>query len=394
MERPLPERARGGLLEAGLIRRRLRRGSLAGGALALVQVAALTLSLILQVACARQQPLLVFGAASLADALDAAGTTWSTAHPDAPVAFNFAGSNDLARQIAAGAPADLLISADRAQLDAASRVISGRAVPLLANSLVVIVPKPPGEDPGSMPVVRGARDLLPFARIALPDPEAVPAGVYARQWLEETGVWPALADRVVPALDVRANLEAVASGSLPVGVVYATDAAISDRVTVVYRVPGPPAHPDGPGPKIVYWAAPIEGGDVRGAARFLAWLRSPEAGALFRGFGFQPLDNDDKSRLRDDSGKSARGIGYAASIDLDHPLDLPPSPRSPSHPVGEGDNPLDLPPSPRSPSHPRGGKGTPPPDALVGLRVRFSRISYGGAGAATGPAQWKGRAAP
>ena len=246
----------------------------------------------LQAACGGHRSLLVFGAASLADALEAAGRTWSAAHPDAPVAFNFAGSNDLARQIAAGAPADLFVSADGAQLDAAGRAAEGRAVALLANSLAVIVPKgaertADGETP--VPVVRSARDLLAFDRIALPDPQAVPAGVYARQWLEQTGVWPALADRVVPALDVRANLEAVASGSLPVGVVYATDAAISDRVTVVYRVPGPPAQPDGPGPKIVYWAAPIDGGDVRGAERFLAWLRSPEAAAIFRDFGFEAL---------------------------------------------------------------------------------------------------------
>ncbi len=243
-----------------------------------------------QLGCGGPPPLLVFGAASLADALEGAGEAWSADHPDRPVAFNFAGSNDLARQIAAGAPADLFVSANRAQLDAAARAVRGRQVALLANALVVVVPAARQGAPGRQtPPVAGARDLLAFDRIALPDPEAVPAGVYARHWLEATGVWPALADRVVPALDVRANLEAVASGSLPAGVVYATDAAISDRVTVVYRVPGPPAHPEGPGPEIVYWAAPIDGGDVPAAASFLSWLGSPEAGAIFRRFGFEPL---------------------------------------------------------------------------------------------------------
>lgn len=252
-------------------------------------LAVLVLLLASQLACG-SHGLLVFGAASLADALEAAGDAWSQAHPDEPVQFNFAGSNDLARQIAAGAPADLFVSADRAQLDAAERAVADRAVPLLANRLVVIEPAASAglAGGGDVPVrpVAGARDLLAFDRIALPDPQAVPAGVYARRWLEAEGVWQELAGRVVPALDVRANLEAVASGSLPVGVVYATDAAISDRVRVVYKVPPPPK---GDGPEIVYWAAPIDGGDRAAAERFLAWMRSPAAGAIFRRFGFEPL---------------------------------------------------------------------------------------------------------
>jgi len=298
MRRQPSERWTDRLATASPVRRRLRLGLAPPAQLALSTLLVLGLPLLLvvlvsvQAACGTPQSLLVFGAASLADALEAAGAAWSADHPEAPVAFNFAGSNDLARQIAAGAPADLFVSADRAQLDAAERVLADRAVPLLANSLVVIVPADRPDVAGQEPppaAVRSARDLLAFDRIALPDPQAVPAGVYARRWLEQTGVWPALAGRVVPALDVRANLEAVASGSLPVGVVYATDAASSERVEVVYRVPGPPASPDGPGPEIVYWAAPIEGADVRGGERFLDWLRSPEAGAVFRRFGFEPL---------------------------------------------------------------------------------------------------------
>jgi molybdate transport system substrate-binding protein len=236
-------------------------------------------------------PLLVFAAASLADALEEVGGAWEAEHPGEPVDFSFAGSNDLARQIAAGAPADLFVAADRERLEMAGGGIDvDRAVALLGNELVVVVPAADmtGE---AVPEVRSARDLLAFERLGLADPEAVPAGVYARRWLEASGVWEELAPRVVPALDVRANLAAVASGSVSVGVVYATDAAggVLGRVRVVHRVEAP----------IVYWAAPVAE-DRRGplraqvraqgrALRFLDFLAGPEAGAIFERHGFRHL---------------------------------------------------------------------------------------------------------
>lgn len=225
-----------------------------------------------------EDPLLIFGAASLADALEEAGAAWEARYPDPPVAFNFAGSNDLARQIAAGAPADLFVSGDRERLVASGRADLGAAVALLGNELVVVAPA------SSEVTVSGARDLLAFERLGLADPEGVPAGAYARRWLETEGVWRELRDRVVPALDARANLAAVASGSVPVGVVYATDAAGSDRVEVLHRVPRDP------GLEVVYWAAPIDdagGGRRAEAERFLAFLAGPEAGEVFRRLGFR-----------------------------------------------------------------------------------------------------------
>lgn len=232
---------------------------------------------------------LVFGAASLADALEEAGAVWDAEHPGAPVAFNFAGSNDLARQIASGAPADLFVAADRERLVAAGRADFEGAVALLGNELVVVAPA------GSGAAVAGARDLLAFERLGLADPEAVPAGVYARQWLEAEGVWAELRDRVMPALDVRANLAAVASGSVPVGIVYSTDATAGDRVEVVYRVPAERA------PAVVYWGAPILDSDRRlkrptsllATDRFLAFLAGPEAGEVFRRHGFRHLPTED-----------------------------------------------------------------------------------------------------
>ncbi|HUP42124.1 MAG TPA: molybdate ABC transporter substrate-binding protein [Thermoanaerobaculia bacterium] len=234
------------------------------------------------------EPLLVFAAASLADALEEAGAAWEEVHPEASVAFNFNSSNDLARQIAAGAPAALFVSADRERLVAAGRADLAAAVALLGNELVVVAPA------GSGTSVAGARGLLAFDRLGLADPEAVPAGVYAREWLAAEGVWDELRDRVVPALDVRANLAAVASGSVPAGVVYATDAGTSDRVEVVYRVPGERA------PAVVCWAAPILDSYHRlkrptsaSAEPFLAFLAGPEAGEIFRRHGFRHLPSED-----------------------------------------------------------------------------------------------------
>lgn len=234
--------------------------------------------------CGGEEPVLVFAAASLADALEEVGERWEATHPAAPVAFHFAASNDLARQIAAGAPADLLVTADRARLVAAERVDVRSAVALLGNELVVVAPRQPGDSPQ----VASARDLLAYEAIGLADPEAVPAGAYARAWLEAEGVWGALRDRVVPALDVRANLAAVASGSVPVGVVYATDTLsgeLAGRVRVLYRVP------PGAAPPVVYWLAPVADGSPD-AGRILDFLQGPEAGAGFRRHGFRHLPTE------------------------------------------------------------------------------------------------------
>ena len=225
------------------------------------------------------EPLLVFAAASLADAVTEAGGAWERGG-GTPLAYNFAGSNTLAQQIAAGAPAALFLAADEAQMEgavAAGRVRAGTAVGLLGNRLVVVVPADHGVQ------LSAAADLLRFPRLAIADPEAVPAGVYARRWLEAQGLWERLAPRVVPALDVRAALAAVAGGHLPAGIVYATDAATSDRVAVAYAVP------DGEAPPVRYFAAPVEGRREADAAALLRFLQGPEARRIFVRYGFTVL---------------------------------------------------------------------------------------------------------
>jgi molybdate transport system substrate-binding protein len=148
---------------------------------------------------------------------------------------------------------------------------------LVSNTLVVIVPS---DSPAS---VAAARDLLRFQSIALADPQAVPAGVYARAWLQGLGLWTALAPRVVPTLHVRAALAAVESGNVEAGVVYRTDAARSQRVRIAFEVPR------AEGPAIRYPVAPLAGPGRRAAAAFVAYLASPAAREVFARHGFVVL---------------------------------------------------------------------------------------------------------
>ncbi len=131
--------------------------------------------------------------------------------------------------------------------------------------------------------IASPRELTAAAigKIALADPAAVPAGVYAREYLQSLGLWTAIEPKVVPTLDVRAALAAVDSGNVDAAFVYRTDAAIAHRATIVYVVP--PAQ----GPHIVYPVAIVAGAPHPAAARaFFAYLRGPKARAVFDRFGF------------------------------------------------------------------------------------------------------------
>jgi molybdate transport system substrate-binding protein len=221
----------------------------------------------------------VFAAASLADALReiAKGFEASTGHR---VVLSLGGSNDLARQIRAGAPAEVFVSASAERMDEVERAGLVRAadrVDLLSNRLVVIVPVAASAVPAT------AEDLAFVRRLALGDPQAVPAGIYARQWLEKRGLWERVRDRVVPTLDVRAALAAVESGNVDAGIVYRTDAAISRRVRVALEVP------PGEAPRIVYPAALLATSRGAAARAFYEHLRSPAAREVFERLGFEFL---------------------------------------------------------------------------------------------------------
>ncbi len=224
---------------------------------------------------------LVFAAASLADALEEVER-----EAGLDVDFHFAGSNTLARQILSAAPAQLFVSANLEQMDRlidAGRVDPASVVSVAANRLVVIVPEPAARS--GRPPWRQA--LLEAARVAVADPEGVPAGVYARQWLDREGLWPLLEDRLVVALDVRSALHAVASGAVDIGIVYATDARTTDRVTVIHQVG------EAEGPAVHYVAAPLPAADGSIAPEvreFMDALTSATAREIFERHGFHGGD--------------------------------------------------------------------------------------------------------
>ncbi len=221
----------------------------------------------------------VFAAASLSDTLGELAATYQQTTGDT-VRLNLGASSTLARQIEEGAPADLFFSADEAKMDALARaglIDAATRRSLLSNALVVIVA---ADRP--LPLA-SARDLGAPAvrRLAIAEPETVPAGIYARAYLEQAGLWRALAPKIVSTENVRAVLAVVAGGDADAGFVYRTDALISKRVRVAWVVPA------AEGPRISYPVAVLRGAaNPGGARRLLAWLESPAARAVFVRFGF------------------------------------------------------------------------------------------------------------
>jgi len=226
---------------------------------------------------------LVFAAASLTDALKEIATSWEIASGES-VVFNFAASSLLARQIREGAPADLFLSADEAQMDGLERaglVVPGTRRSVLSNTLVAVVPK------DSTLRIASERDLAGkgVERIALAEPTSVPVGVYSKKFFERVGIWDALAPKVVPTENARATLAAVESGNVDAGIVYRTDAAISKHVRIAFEIPV------AMGPAISYPFALVKGAPRESEARrFLAYLGSPAARAVFVRYGFLVKD--------------------------------------------------------------------------------------------------------
>ncbi|MDA8107607.1 MAG: molybdate ABC transporter substrate-binding protein [Betaproteobacteria bacterium] len=236
-------------------------------------------------ACAQAQALVVFAAASLRNALDAAAQAYE-ARGGGKITVSYAASSALARQIEAGAPAQVFISADEKWMDYLEQrhlVQAGSRHDLLANRLVLIEPASRKHDVTIAPGFR-LRKLLNGGRLALADPASVPAGLYAKAALEKLGVWASVKDRVAPAENVRSALAFVARGEAPLGIVYATDAQVEPRVRVAGTFPAD-SHPP-----IVYPVALTTAPGWQRAEPFEQFLRSPEARAIFRRWGFTPLN--------------------------------------------------------------------------------------------------------
>jgi molybdate transport system substrate-binding protein len=228
----------------------------------------------------------VFAAASLTESLQEIAAAYEKQSGD-KIVFNFAASGTLARQIEEGAPADIFFSADEAKADALEKkglLVKETRKSLLGNSLVIVTP------PDSA-AIQSPSDLTNAAvkRVALGDTRIVPAGTYAKAYLEKSGLWAGLEPKVVPCENVRAVLAAVESGNVDAGVVYKTDAAISKKVKVAFEVPA------ADGPKISYPAALLANAPQPDAAKkFLGCLTGSEADAIFARHGFIVLSTAGK----------------------------------------------------------------------------------------------------
>ncbi len=230
---------------------------------------------------ARAAELNVFAAASLSDALRGIAQSYERASGD-KLHYNFGASSTLALQIRQGAPADVFFSADEAKMDdlaKANLLASDTRRSLLSNALVIVV------HPDGGAAIHAPADLAEPAirRLALAEPQTVPAGIYAKAWLQQRGLWEKVSARVVPTENVRASLAAVEAGNADAGIVYKTDALVSKKVKIAYEVPA------ADGPKISYPLAVLQDAKQADAARrFAAYLAGPEARAVFVKYGFLP----------------------------------------------------------------------------------------------------------
>jgi molybdate transport system substrate-binding protein len=233
---------------------------------------------------AQGRDLLVFGAASLKNALDDADAQYQR---DAGhrIVVSYGASSALAKQIEGGAPADIFISADLDWMDyvAEHKLIKPETrFNLLGNKLVLVARADSGINLTIGPNFPLAQ-ALGNDRLAIAEPSAVPAGKYGKAALEALGVWPSVASKIAPAQDVRATLLLVSRGEAPLGIVYQTDAAADKTVKIVA------AFPESTHPPIIYPIAVTATSTNPGAAAYVAFLKSAAVRPAFEKQGFVVL---------------------------------------------------------------------------------------------------------
>lgn len=240
----------------------------------------LALGILLLPATAAADTITVFAAASLKDALDENVRAYEI-KPGDRIVVSYAASSALARQIEAGAPADLFISADLDWMDYLEQrrlIKTDTRQNLLRNRLVLIAPADSKVSVNIAPGFPLAR-LLGNGRLAMANPDAVPAGKYGKASLEALGVWKDVQSKVASAENVRAALVLVSRGEAPLGIVYRTDAVADPKVRVV----GP--FPEDTHPPIIYPIAVTAAGKAAAGA-FQKWLSGSQARAIFEKHGF------------------------------------------------------------------------------------------------------------
>lgn len=219
----------------------------------------------------------VFAAASLKTALDQIAADWEKAHGD-KLLISYAGSSKLAKQIQAGAPADLFISASTDWMDAVEKtgdILPATREDLLGNTLVLV-----GHGTPAKAEVANLPQLLGKGKLAMALVDSVPAGQYGKESLEKLGLWDKVQGQVAQADDVRAALKLVATGEAPLGIVYGSDAVAEKGVGVVATFPADSHAP------ITYPAAVTKAADTPEAAAFLKALKEQPARGIFEAQGF------------------------------------------------------------------------------------------------------------
>ena len=232
-------------------------------------------------AAAQQRGPLLLAAASMQEAMTAAADAWAARGHPRPV-LSFAGSSALARQIRAGAPADLFVSADEDWMDdveKAGLVMRGTRANLAGNRLVLVRPANTRLSlriGRNMPIARALGD----GRLAMANPDSVPAGKYGKAALTALGVWPSVAPKVARADNVRAALALVERGATPLGIVYATDARAGNGVAIVG------AFPESSHAPIRYPLARLTASRHRDAEGFRRFLLSSAGRSILKRYGF------------------------------------------------------------------------------------------------------------
>ena len=230
------------------------------------------------------QELTVSVAASMQDAMKAVAKVYQEEQPNRKIIYNFASSGTLTQQIKQGAPVDIFISANEKfmdELDKKNLLLPGTRKNLLKNDIVLITPKK-----GNAANISNFQQLTStnVKRFSIGEPESVPAGRYARQVLNSLKIYDQLKPKTVFAKDVRQVLAYVESGNVDAGIVYATDAKISDRVRVVANAP------ENSHNSIVYPVAAIKRTQNPEAAKeFVQFLFGDRAKNAFIKYGFHSL---------------------------------------------------------------------------------------------------------
>lgn len=232
-------------------------------------------------ALARAGTIRIFAAASTTNAVGSIIRVY-TAETGKGVVPSFASSSTLAKQISQGAPADIYLAANPKWMDfieGEGLVASGTRISLLGNRITLIQPGA-GELKVDISRETDLAGILGDDKLAMGDPDHVPAGIYGRKALAFLGLWRSVSPKVARTKDVRAALALVERAEAPLGIVYATDAAISGKVRVVALFP------ENTHPPVIYPACIINGRAGKNARAFFKFLKGPKAAEIFKSHGF------------------------------------------------------------------------------------------------------------